>query len=508
MSQPGFPIVGVFHKMSQWARKRQRNGNPIDSATSSTVAVIVDPRPPESALKFRPPPPAPAAASSTATASIPPPIPGGFNDSASADVILRLYIDNSPFDSGSENAAVPSNQSAEVLVHVHSEKLLRAKYFDALLSDRWNGEGDSYPAAAEKPMRLNLGVGTSVGSMRTHLMAVRLLYADDFSGTINCPMVAILLLPVALKLLFEDCIKHCVRFLEAVPWSEEEEQRVLSLIPLLGKNEADMLLARVSPRKLDSCEDMLHGLIMTAIHNHPNIAAVKPFVSRLMRDFSSTDSARRVLEKAFLKCLKDVKQALEEYSSPDLRGNQNETEAIQRLNLHGCLSNGKQLVWLVERMVELRVAELAVNEWSKQSQLALDLHRAFREDAWRNIVPGLPSVILKCTSKLADAVVSGTVLADAQVRKKLVEDWLPVLIVCKDSLLPNHKTQQMPSSKSVYVELEEAFLKIISTLPMADSQELLRQCLSFSTRDYEDCPHLIAGFNTWFHRATRPPQTS
>ena len=64
-----------------------------------------------------------------------------------------------------------------------------------------------------------------------------------------------------------------------------------------------------------------------------------------------------------------------------------------------------------------------------------------------------------------------------------------------------------PSNKSLYLELEETFLRIISTLPMSDAQELLQQCLSFSTRNVEDCPHLFTAFNTWFRRAARPPQT-
>lgn len=88
-----------------------------------------------------------------------------------------------------------------------------------------------------------------------------------------------------------------------------------------------------------------------------------------------------------------------------------------------------------------------------------------------------------------------------QVRMKLVKDWLPVLIVCRDNVSP-----MSPGHKSLYIELEETFLRIISTLPMSEAQEMLQQCLSFSTRNVEDCPHLVSAFNTWFRRAMRPPQ--
>ncbi|CAL5350495.1 unnamed protein product [Camellia sinensis] len=64
----------------------------------------------------------------------------------------------------------------------------------------------------------------------------------------------------------------------------------------------------------------------------------------------------------------------------------------------------------------------------------------------------------------------------------------------------------LPCHKSLYLELEETFLKIIAALPMSDAQELLQQCLSFSTRNVQDCPHLLTPFNTWFRSATHPPQ--
>ncbi|PKI41912.1 hypothetical protein CRG98_037662 [Punica granatum] len=151
-------------------------------------------------------------------------------------------------------------------------------------------------------------------------------------------------------------------------------------------------------------------------------------------------------------------------------------------------------------MIELRVADTAVKEWSDQASFTADLQRAFRDDAWRNIVPGFPALVLRCTSRLANAVASGTILASTLVRTRLVKDWLPVLIVCKDNVSP-----MLSSHKSLYTELEDTFLSIISTLPLSDAQGLLQQCLSFSTRSVEDCPHLVTAFNTWFRRAARSP---
>ncbi|MBA0688059.1 hypothetical protein Goari_005868 [Gossypium aridum] len=387
-----------------------------------------------------------------------------FNDPSTADVILRFFIDRSPFDSSNPS---DSARYSDLQIYLHSRVIFGAKYFSALLSDRWQHQANNHNAGHDsrtiancnKMFHLNLGVHDDP---TVHLTVLQLLYTYDFPTVIASASTALEILPVALELLFEDCVKACVKFLEAVPWSEEEEKRVLSLIPLLREEESKELLARVSPGEDDFYEEMLHGLIEKAI---------------------------------------EEKESLVQYSSPDFRGDHNETEAIQRLHLHTAMTNGRHLLWLVERMIELKVADLAVKQWSEQAAFTVDLQKAFRDDAWRNIVPGLPAVMLRCTCKLASAVAAGTILSSRQVRMKLVKDWLPVLISCKDNVSP-----MLPSHKTLYLELEETFLRIISTLPMSDAQVLLQQCLSFSTRNVEDCPHLVTAFNTWFRRASQPPQ--
>lgn len=339
----------------------------------------------------------------------------GFNDSSTADVILRLYLDqSSPFDSDDSETQLAVDSSSEYQIYLHSNVLRRSKYFSALLSDRWKKNSSDVDFDY---YRFNLAVPSSAGSINNHVTVLQLLYSNEISSAIDTASTALELLPVALELLFEDCVTACVRYLEAVPWTEEEERTVLSLIPLLRDEESSELLARVSvsPQKSDLSEEMLHGLILTAIHNHPNMAFAKAFVAKLLRDFSSRDSARRVLDKSFETSLNVVKESLEEYSSPDFRGDHNETEAIQRLNLHTAMTNGRHLLWLIERMIELRAADTAVKVWSEQASFTSDLQRAFRDDAWRNIVPGLPSVVLRCTCKLANAVAAGVILASRQV---------------------------------------------------------------------------------------------
>ncbi|KAG1341895.1 putative BTB/POZ domain-containing protein [Cocos nucifera] len=50
-----------------------------------------------------------------------------------------------------------------------------------------------------------------------HVAVLRLLHTLDFAGAIQSVADALVLLPVALEMLLDDCVRTCVRFLEAVP---------------------------------------------------------------------------------------------------------------------------------------------------------------------------------------------------------------------------------------------------------------------------------------------------
>lgn len=356
-----------------------------------------------------------SSSSSSSSSSVPG--VGGFNDSTTSDVVLRLYVEKSSFLSDDDSAFLSAIGQFDHQIYLHSHVLQRSKYFAALLSDRWQKSSDLNEVGNDAPKihHLNFGVPASYGSLDNHLTVLKLLYVSDLSDVIDKASLALSLLPVAQELLFEDCVTACVRFLEAVPWTEEEEKKILSLVPFLNPEESQELLARISPAKNDSSEEMLHELILSATHIRPTMAYAKAFVAKLLRDFSSKESARRVLGRAFELSLRIVKEAFDKYTSPDFRVDHNETEAIQRLNLHTAMTNGKHLLWLIERMIELKVADTAVTEWSNQNYFTSDLESTFCDDAWRNIVPGLPSVFLRCTCKLANAVATGNIVASKQV---------------------------------------------------------------------------------------------
>ncbi|XP_042495414.1 BTB/POZ domain-containing protein At1g63850-like [Macadamia integrifolia] len=327
-----------------------------------------------------------------------------FNDPCTADVVLRLYLEPSN-DDYPEPSSIDAIDQGNVLLYLHSNVLQRSKYFAALLSDRWQRNTISVEDSknSSSVYHLNLEVSSTIGFLDTHVTTLQLLYTIDFSSVFDNASTVLSILPVALELLFEDCVKACIHFLEAVPWSEEEEKRVLGFIPLLRREESQGLLARFLLRVLlvnnVLSEDMFHGLIVSVVPNHSNATFEKGFVAELLRGFPSRDSVKRVLDQAFDQSLKIMKESMVEYSSSNFSGAHNDPEAIQRVILH----TAEHLLWLIERMIELRVAGTAVNQWSEQDFF---LHKAFRDD---NACKDISSVILRCTCKLVNAITAGLI---------------------------------------------------------------------------------------------------
>ncbi|KAH7296224.1 hypothetical protein KP509_26G014300 [Ceratopteris richardii] len=414
-----------------------------------------------------------------------------FNDPAVADVVLFLHTYNTDIDD--------REHCSSTEVYLHACALEQCKYFATVLSERWQesrqfSEGPNH----EKRIHINMTIPGS-RAIDSYLLVLQLLYCKDFKGLIKDVSTALSCLPVAAEWLYDECIAACVQYLEAVPWTEEEEKRVLDVVTSLQLRESAQLLARITPVNTRAVHDMLGELVYAAIHSHPNGATVKAFVARLLNDHSSRSTVKLVLDGAFANSLKTVKDSVEEYSSPNVRGRHDEIEALQRVSLHTASLNSKHLLWLVERMIELRVADKAVSEWSEQVVFTANLLRVFNDDAWRTIAPSLPALVLRCTFRLASAVAAGSMIATCQVRKKLVEYWLPVLLVSRET--PSHTASSL-KLQALHQDLEDVFLRIISTLPLEDAQKLLPQCLSFATRSVEDCPHLMAAFNLWFRRAS------
>lgn len=181
-----------------------------------------------------------------------------FDDPSTADVILHLKQEESSLLEQDNIVDECSSASKPHVVNVHAQVLTQCRYFDALLSDRWQDRAQTSTqeeSETSKPIHINLCVvpGRQHSSYRATL---KLLYTQDFTGTIFNVESALSILPVAAELLYDHCISFCLRFLEAVSWTREEERQILQLVSCLQLEESSSLLARLSPVNVSNCNSM------------------------------------------------------------------------------------------------------------------------------------------------------------------------------------------------------------------------------------------------------------
>ncbi|KAH7373555.1 hypothetical protein KP509_17G062100 [Ceratopteris richardii] len=414
-----------------------------------------------------------------------------FNDPAFADVVLSFH------SFGSSD----TNIYAITRVFLHCHILEQCKYFAAVLWERWR---DSRQFSEGPNHQKRIHIDMTVPASRTidaYLLVLQLLYAKynkDNKILFKDVSKALSALPVAAEWLYDDCITACVQYLGAVPWTEEEEKKVMDIVPHLQLQGPQELLSRLKPKSVTAVKDMLSELVHAAIHFHPNGANVKIFVANLLKTHASRSVVKLVLDDTFTKGLSTLKDSAEEYLEPNINGQQCQIEDLQKVTLHTTLVNSKRLLWLLETMIELGVADDAVTEWSEQADLSANLLRIFNDDVWLTCVPSLQVLLLGCTFNLASEIAAGFITASYQVRKRLVECWLPVLAGFRE---PPSQTVSSAKLHSLRQRLEKVFLLIISTLPHEDAQILLPQCLGFASQTVEECSHLTEAFNLWFRRA-------
>ncbi|KAK9108847.1 hypothetical protein Sjap_016907 [Stephania japonica] len=133
--------------------------------------------------------------------------------SSPSDVILRLYFD--PLSPSSHD---------DLVLSLHSDLLRQSNYFSALFSNRWKKPNSS----SDKGFRLNLSISSlRYESFDDHLKVLHLFYTKNFAGSTNNISAALSIIQIAIELLFEECVTACVRFIEAVAWTDEEQQMVM-----------------------------------------------------------------------------------------------------------------------------------------------------------------------------------------------------------------------------------------------------------------------------------------
>lgn len=156
---------------------------------------------------------------------------------------------------------------------LHSRALRRSEFFDTRLSERWaNGDNCNN---VKQPLEITLDKCTNPS---TYVRCIQLLYVPDRvkHTAFNDVQDALGILEVAAELLFHDCVDACMRYLEAIPWTPENEVAIRGCVANLHLQVSPDLATRLcvldaspSCKPVDIMKDVLGELLSLVTNGAP-----------------------------------------------------------------------------------------------------------------------------------------------------------------------------------------------------------------------------------------------
>ncbi|XVF68645.1 hypothetical protein PTKIN_Ptkin11bG0018000 [Pterospermum kingtungense] len=384
---------------------------------------------------------------------------------------------------------VISKDGYKVSMDVHSRVLSeKSGFFADKLSRRRHKGG--------VPQTVEISVCDDV---EAYVETVVLMYCDDLKKRLIGQNVnkVLALLKVSAAMMFDAGISSCLEHLEAVPWSEEEEEKVLSHLSQLELHGSmtDDVLQRVSSkpsasaRAADAVFLKLLGDVLEAKDDKAR-REVKALISRLLRakdPFDDDDENRLNVSKDTLynlshRCVSSLVLCLSEATTcMDSSSRRDQGRAL----MSEIAREADNLEWIVGILIDKRMANDFVKLWGDQKDLA-ELHS--------KIPTMYRHEISRVTAQLCIAIGRGNILVPEHTRFCLLSTWLEALY--EDFAWMRRGSR--PVDKKL---VEDGIGKTILTLSLMQQQAFLLNWFDRFINHGDDCPNIQRAFQVWWRRA-------
>ncbi|KAD4384670.1 hypothetical protein R6Q59_011184 [Mikania micrantha] len=384
-----------------------------------------------------------------------------FNDPTSSDVKLTL--------SSKEGMTVSLNAHKQILVN-HS------RFFAVKLSVYRSKTGQQAPYIVEI---------SDCDDIEVYIESIRLMYCKDLRRKLMKEDVARVLgiLKVSAAIGFDAGVLSCLEYLEAAPWTEDEEEKVSSLLSELQLEGAGPIevLKRVSVDFAPGIDEsnnneVLLKLLHTVLEGKDEKARreMKVLVAKMLHENSSHNDLRREsLYSACNKCLILLKQHFLKASNGELQ----DVAQIARQadNLH----------FLLDILIDRQISEDFLKSWASLTELS-EVHSK---------VPPLHRYeISRVTSRFFVGIGKGQLLASKDLRCLLLQTWL----------VPFYDDFAWMKRASRGLDrhlIEDGLGNTILTLPLTWQQEILMTWFDRFLNSSDDCPNIQRAFEVWWKRA-------
>ncbi|KAI4334462.1 hypothetical protein L6164_019155 [Bauhinia variegata] len=396
---------------------------------------------------------------------------------------LAKLLDEAPFldpkwgGIGDVRLTVVSRDGFRVSMDVHKSVLAKKSRFFAEKLQRDRGVSHSVEIS-------------DCDDVEVYVETVVLMYSEDLMKRLMGEGVrkVLSLLKVSAAIMFDLGVVSCLRYLEAVPWSEDEEEEVISQLGHLQLHESETeVLHRVSSdsstsaKADDICLSLLSGILLAK--DEKARREMKTLISRLLKEDSSNDGSRFDVSKDTLyqlchRCISSLVLCLSEATSTD--DTQDRGVLMSEIT-----READNIQWIVDILIGKKMGDEFVKIWAEQKELAM-LHSK------------IPTIyrheISRITAQLCIAIGRRHLLVPKEIRFSLLSTWLEALY--------EDFGWMRRSSRAVDKKLvEDGLSQTILTLPLLQQQAVLLNWFDRFLSKGDDCPNIQKAFEIWWRRA-------
>ncbi|KAL2328680.1 hypothetical protein Fmac_022107 [Flemingia macrophylla] len=328
--------------------------------------------------------------------------------------------------------------------------------------------------------------------VQVYVEAVVLMHSPDLKPRLRqmCQGVPqiLSLLKVSAAIMFDLGVVSCLEYLESFPWTEDEQEEVMSQLERLQLHDsATEVLLRVSsdPSPADSADDIFLNLLSGVLQakDHKARREMKAMLSRLFKENASNDSCRLDVSKDTLyhlchKCISSLLLCLSEAATGDERPNRT---AI----MSDITREADNIQWIVDILIDKKMGDEFVKIWAEQKELAA-LHS--------KVATVYRHEISRITAQVCIGIGRGHILVPKEIRFSLLSTWLEALY---DDFGWMRRASRAVDRKLV----EDGLSQTILTLPLLQQQAVLLNWFDRFLNKGDDCPNIQKAFEIWWRRA-------
>ncbi|KAG8383818.1 hypothetical protein BUALT_Bualt04G0053400 [Buddleja alternifolia] len=294
---------------------------------------------------------------------------------------------------------------------------------------------------------------------------------------------------------FDRGVSSCLKYLEAVPWSEEEEEKLRELFTKLNIDDAttaDILDRLTIPTHAESQRSLAKQLIcsITTCTDANARNELKSLVKGLLCKSSVYEKNYPDLNKDDIlsvceSCVGLLTSLLEEASTTNNTVQKSTKREKDKPLLERISKQVDNINWLLDILLDHQMAEEFVDLWANQREL-LKMHE--------NVSPMIRYELSRVSAILFIAMGTRKLHCRSEARLGLLQVWFRPMLLDFGWLQRCKKGLDMKA-------LEEAMGQSLLTLPLKEQYTLFMDWFRCFSKNGTECPNLSKAFQIWWRRS-------